>query len=133
MRAGSLGDRTVRSGRPLDLRVAQKHGTPNFTCAETSAEPYNAVVADGRTYRFVSLHFHTPAENTVDGIAYPMEMHLVHLAEDGSGAIAVLGVLFEYATPGSPADETVAELLTHIDGGGGAEAGLTCLGTGCRV
>lgn len=84
-RRGSLGDNLVRPKKPLVLSVEQKHGTPNFTAVDTSdVDACGAVVADGVTYRFVSLHFHTPAENTVDGVAHPMEMHLVHLAADGS-------------------------------------------------
>lgn len=84
-RVGSLGDTLVRPEKPLVLSVAQKHGTPNFTAVGTSdVGACGALVADGVTYRFVSLHFHTPAENIVDGVAHPMEMHLVHLADDGS-------------------------------------------------
>ncbi len=33
---------------------------------------------DGEAYELKQLHFHTPAEHLVDGITYPMEMHLVH-------------------------------------------------------
>ena len=33
---------------------------------------------DGQVYEFMQLHFHTPAEHLIDGITYPMEMHLVH-------------------------------------------------------
>ena len=41
---------------------------------------------DGKTYEFQQLHFHTPSEHRVDGITYPMEVHLVHTrpgAEEG--------------------------------------------------
>jgi len=34
---------------------------------------------DGKVYEFLQLHFHTPSEHLIDGITYPMEMHLVHL------------------------------------------------------
>lgn len=33
---------------------------------------------DGNDYEFLQLHFHTPSEHLVDGVTYPMEMHLVH-------------------------------------------------------
>jgi carbonic anhydrase len=33
---------------------------------------------DGKVYELLQLHFHTPAEHLIDGITYPMEMHLVH-------------------------------------------------------
>jgi carbonic anhydrase len=36
------------------------------------------------------FHFHAPSEHTVDGKHFPMEMHLVHKAQDGtSGVVAV--------------------------------------------
>ncbi len=46
-----------------------------------------------KTYALVQFHFHAPSEHTVDGEHYPMEMHLVHQAEDG--ALAVAGVFIQ--------------------------------------
>jgi carbonic anhydrase len=46
-----------------------------------------------KTYVLVQFHFHAPSEHTIDGKHYPMEMHLVHQAQDG--ALAVVGVLIE--------------------------------------
>ena len=123
-RVGTLSDHLVRSKRPLTLKVSQKHGTPNYVAVaiagdgseeEKEGGAFGGVMVDGVFYSFVSLHFHTPAENTIDGVAYPMEMHLVHVAEDGSGSIAVVGVLFQHSSKDNPADPTVAELLTHIE------------------
>ena len=103
-RVGSLRDVCVPAPtRALALAVARKNGAPNFVAAldqsgATEGEEkasFGALVLDGRAYAFDSLHFHTPAENTVDGVARAMEMHLVHFAEDGSGDVAVLGVAFE--------------------------------------
>lgn len=51
------------------------------------------------TYSFVNVHAHAPAEHTIGGRVYPLEMHFVHTFE---GKIAVLGVLFEISsTPNS--------------------------------
>lgn len=55
----------------------------------------------------------------LDGVAHAMEMHLVHLADDGD--IAVVGVLFKHASPSSPPDPTVAKLLAHVAADGGRE------------
>jgi carbonic anhydrase len=33
---------------------------------------------DGKVYELLQLHFHTPAEHLIDGITYPMEVHVVH-------------------------------------------------------
>ncbi|MFY0610887.1 MAG: carbonic anhydrase family protein [Hyphomicrobiaceae bacterium] len=45
-----------------------------------------------RSYRLVQFHFHTPSENTVDGLHYPMETHLVHADEKGRLAVVALMV-----------------------------------------
>jgi carbonic anhydrase len=46
-----------------------------------------------QNYRLLQFHFHTPSENTLDGKHYPMEMHLVHRAQNGD--FAVLAAFFE--------------------------------------
>jgi len=51
------------------------------------------LTVDGTTYDLLQFHFHTPSEHTVDGSAYPAEVHFVHAAEDGS--LAVIGVFIE--------------------------------------
>jgi len=49
-------------------------------------------VGDG-IFALVQFHFHAPSEHTVDGKHFPMEMHFVHQADNGS--LAVVGVLIE--------------------------------------
>jgi len=51
------------------------------------------LTVDGTTYDLLQFHFHTPSEHTVDGEAYPADIHFVHAAEDGS--LAVIGVFIE--------------------------------------
>jgi carbonic anhydrase len=46
-----------------------------------------------KLYYLKQFHFHTPSEHTLDGERFPMEMHFVHQASDGS--LAVVGVLFK--------------------------------------
>ncbi len=36
----------------------------------------------GQTYDLLQLHFHEPSEHTINGIRYPIEMHLVHYNAD---------------------------------------------------
>ena len=43
-------------------------------------------------YKLVNVHAHTPAEHTVDGERFPLEIHFVHTSD--SGEIAVVGVLY---------------------------------------
>jgi len=47
----------------------------------------------GQHYDLLQLHFHSPSEHTINGKSYPLEMHLVHKAQDGT--LAVVGVMFE--------------------------------------
>ena len=126
---GSLADVAVPAKGAVTVAVAQKHGAPNFArvedasggrAASSSLDASGGVALDGVPYAFSSLHFHTPAENTLDGAANAMEMHLVHFAADGSGAIAVLGVLFKYAAEERLADATAERLLADVAADGGA-------------
>jgi len=41
-------------------------------------EPGSTVKTGGKTFEFKQIHFHTPAEHLIDGITYPMEMHVVN-------------------------------------------------------
>ena len=50
-----------------------------------------------RHYLLVNVHAHTPAEHTVNGERFPLELHLVHKNE--SGELAVVGVLFRLGEP----------------------------------
>ena len=42
-------------------------------------EKGNSVTMDGKEYKFAQIHFHTPAEHLIDGITYPLEMHVVNI------------------------------------------------------
>ncbi len=46
---------------------------------------------DGKRYNLLQFHFHTPSEHTVNGTAFPMEVHLVHKSSDDN--LAVIGVM----------------------------------------
>lgn len=49
----------------------------------------SAVEVDGGTWTLVELHFHSPSEHSLDGLHYPMEMHLVHAGPDGRPGLVV--------------------------------------------
>ena len=53
----------------------------------------STVAVDGGAYNLNHLSFHTPSEHYLDGAPYPMEMHFVHQAEDGS--VAVIAVMLK--------------------------------------
>jgi carbonic anhydrase len=82
--------------------------------------PGDAVLHVGDTdYRLVQFHWHIPAEHEVDGVRYPMEMHLVHNGADGStlvvgvflragAANAILAPMFSQLPPQSGGHASVS-------------------------
>ncbi len=64
----------------------------NGHTVEVAFAPGNTLKIDGKTFELKQFHFHTPSENHINGVSYPMEAHFVHLSKDGK--IAVLTVMF---------------------------------------
>ena len=76
------------------------------SCANYATRLSNAasVSIDGKEYVLQQFHFHTPAEHTVDGVRPAMEIHFVHLLNNGCAADdhrpgAVLGAFIEEGDP----------------------------------
>jgi carbonic anhydrase len=59
-------------------------------------EKGDSITYKNETYFLKQIHFHEPSEHKVNGIIYPIEIHLVYLSK--SGHITVLGVLGEEGT-----------------------------------
>lgn len=62
---------------------------------EVDLEAGNWVMDDGERYVLRQFHFHTPSEHLIDGITFPMEMHLVHTQEDDPNRYLVMAILFK--------------------------------------
>lgn len=94
---------------PVDLAHAVK-GTPadidfhwnkdaswtevnNGHSIQDNTDDGGTISLDGKTYKLVQFHFHSPSEHTIDGKKSPMEAHFVHVADNGD--IAVLGAMIE--------------------------------------
>ena len=77
-----------------DLTVVNT-GSPDEFATVRANVPAGAggLTVDGVTYELKQFHWHTPSEHRIDGEEFPMEMHLVHQASDGS--LLVVGVLLE--------------------------------------
>jgi carbonic anhydrase len=65
---------------------------------------------DGRRFDLVQFHFHTPSEHLLDGVTYPMEMHLVHAEHDRPDQLLVVGVLFKEGA----LNPLLAELIGNV-------------------
>ncbi|MCJ9428294.1 carbonic anhydrase [Kordiimonas marina] len=66
-----------------------------------------------KRYELKSFHFHTPAEHTVVGLKFPMEIHFVHQAKDGS--LAVVAVLVREGKENLAAEEIWPNLPIEPD------------------
>ena len=47
------------------------------------------------TYNSLQFHWHAPSEHQVNGEYFDLELHIVHSNADGSGNLAVTGLLFK--------------------------------------
>jgi carbonic anhydrase len=95
---------TGKEQSPIDIRNTQKADLPPLTFEFKNA-PLRYVVNNRYTirvnyrsgngdfllvgnkrYELTQFHFHHPSEEHIDGKAYPMEVHLMYKADDGSVA-----------------------------------------------
>jgi carbonic anhydrase len=62
-------------------------------------EPGSTIKQGNKTYEFKQMHFHTPSEHLIDGITYPMEMHIVNQLigqkKEGKAEYLVIAALFK--------------------------------------
>lgn len=67
------------------------------TLQQQSPPRSNSLVAFGKRFDLVQVHFHAPSEHQMRGQTYPVEAHLVHQATDGE--LAVVGVFIQRGAP----------------------------------
>lgn len=60
---------------------------------QVNVQSGNTLDVAGKTYNLLQFHFHTPSEHYIDGAPYPMELHFVHKAADGT--LGVIGVMMQ--------------------------------------
>ncbi len=80
-----------------DLKINYKD-TPlrivnNGHTIKVNYQPGSFLTLDGEPYELLQFHFHHPSEHKVEGVALPMELHLVH--KNQKGALAVIGVFLK--------------------------------------
>ena len=74
-------------------------------------EPGDYINLNSIRYNLIQFHFHEPAEHLINGMRYPMEIHLVHSNEKGS--YTVLSIMAQEGS-GSPPFEFL-ELFLPIN------------------
>ena len=65
----------------------------NGHTVQVNYQPGSSIEIDNHRFELKQFHFHAPSENHIDGVAFPMEAHLVHADEQGN--LAVVAVMFE--------------------------------------
>jgi carbonic anhydrase len=67
---------------------------------------------NGVTYTLAQFHYHDPSENTVDGIAYPMEQHLVFTSSTGSEL--VVAAFVQVGSAANPSFQSILNAATSL-------------------
>ncbi|MDH4229124.1 MAG: carbonic anhydrase family protein [Nitrospirota bacterium] len=76
------------SYKPTRMRVVNNGHT-----IQANYDAGSTLTLDGKQFNLLQFHFHSPSEHTREKSAFPMEVHLVHKAEDGT--LAVVGVFIK--------------------------------------
>jgi carbonic anhydrase len=97
-----------------ELRVINNGSPDQYATAARAIVPDGAgsVTLDGDTYKLAQFHFHTPAENLVNGHTYPMEMHLVF--SDASNHLLVVGRWVDAADMSHPAQTSLDPIFSDL-------------------
>jgi carbonic anhydrase len=96
-----------------ELRVIN-NGSPDVfaTAARAIVKDAGSVTLSGDTYNLAQFHFHTPAENLVNGHTYPMEMHMVF--KDASSHLLVVGRWVDAADASHPAQTSLDPIFSDL-------------------
>ncbi|KAJ1279387.1 hypothetical protein BS78_04G152200 [Paspalum vaginatum] len=101
---------------PIDIVRDEAVCNPQFDPLERDYTATNATIVDnvfnialryndttetvkvgGMKYKLKQLHWHSPSEHTISGQRFAMELHMVHLTEEGN--ITVVAILYRYGKP----------------------------------
>ncbi|MCX7208044.1 MAG: carbonic anhydrase family protein [Proteobacteria bacterium] len=67
---------------------------------QLNIDPGSFIEVFGAKYQLLQFHFHTPSEEAIGGIRYPMVAHLVHKSEEGK--LAVVAALIQQGAQNNP-------------------------------
>ena len=69
----------------------------------------NVIGYKEKEYKMKQFHFHSPSEHTLNGVRYPLEIHMVHHSEESNSYI-VFAVMVQQGQP----DSTFTFLKRHL-------------------
>ena len=117
----SKAKKIKRKGRlKLNYKSTQGNIANLGHTVKANYKPGNSIKFKGKKYILKQYHFHTPAEHLVDGITYPLEMHLVHTYEKDPSQYLVIGILFKQGKKSPTIQSTIdaiefEEVGTKVD------------------
>ncbi len=89
--------------KPLDIHYSTDvkiHGiTNNGHSIQYDFEKGDFIVLNDNKYELKQIHFHEASEHTINGIRYPLEIHLVHINKDKIVVLAILAKEGESSEP----------------------------------
>jgi carbonic anhydrase len=59
---------------------------------QINMNPGSKINIENSSYELLQFHFHTPSENKINSVSYPLEAHFVHMNKKGQ--LAVVAVMF---------------------------------------
>ncbi|HEX8907109.1 MAG TPA: carbonic anhydrase family protein, partial [Longimicrobiaceae bacterium] len=80
---------------------------------QVNVPPGDSIVVDGTSFMLEEFHFHWPAEHTLDGHSYPVEIHMVHKR---AGRVVVLATWVEEGAA-NPAWDSIWATFPRIANG----------------
>lgn len=85
---------------------------------QVEVTPGNVLRVEGEELELLQFHFHSPSENQIHGVSFPLSVHFVH--RDAKGDLAVLGLVFREGH----ADASLARIWDKLPSEAGDRAAL---------
>ncbi len=82
----------------------------------------STTLAGGKTYSSRQFHFHTPSEHLIDGLTYPMELHIVNILKDSNAQHSPQYLVISYLFKMGHENKFIQEFLKTIPREEGKEA-----------
>ena len=82
----------------------------------------SSVSFDGRSYPLKQLHFHTPSEHQIDGVTFPMEVHVVNMIEPKAPEDPPRYLVMSFLYKMGAEDTFITSFLDHVPKEAGGEA-----------